>query len=180
MPVQGIAVGVEAVKVGAQFVSGFFAVLAVAEFEARVPALRELCINEAAYAADVEIAVRLLPERRIKFGFALAFDGAEADLKAVVQVMIEVQTDRFVAIRIVVVIDRVGHRGAVDPRCVFQRTAEVEARVVIAARHPDTVLRTAVAALRTVQAQLRRLIGAAPGENLNHAADRIAAINHRA
>ena len=105
----------------------------MAEFEARIPAFGELCVNETAYAADVEIAIGLLPEHRIKFSFTLALDGTEADLKAVAQVMTQVQTDRLVAIGIVVIVDRVGHGRAVDAGRVFQRTAEVEASLSVTA-----------------------------------------------
>ena len=102
LPVQRVAIGVEAVDLGAEFVPGFFTVFAVAQLQARVPAFVQLRVDKTADAADIKIAVELLatdslglrvpaPERIVEFGLADVFHGRQANFKLLVQVVAQVQ-----------------------------------------------------------------------------------------
>ena len=70
--------------------------------------------------------------------------------------------------------------GAVDPGSLLQAGAQVVARLRIATGDAQAVIGAAITAQRTVNPKLWRLIGAAAGEDLNHPANGIAAIDHRA
>ena len=102
LPVQRVAIGIEAVNIGAELVPGFFAVFAVAKLQSRVPVLIELSVDKAGNAADIEIAVKLLatdgkrvrvpaPERIVEFGLADVLQRRHSDFKVIAQRVAQVQ-----------------------------------------------------------------------------------------
>ncbi|MNJ42444.1 hypothetical protein D3C77_374150 [compost metagenome] len=79
-----------------------------------------------------------------------------------------------------VAIAGVGGVAPVDPGAFIEAGAEVEAGVLVAAGKPQAALPALVAAGGQAQARLQPLLGAATGEDLDDAANRIAAIDRRA
>ena len=70
--------------------------------------------------------------------------------------------------------------STVDPGGFIQAGAEVEAGFVVATGQAEAALPGLMAAEADMHAWLHALLSPATGKNLNHPANRIAAVNHRA
>ncbi|MCY1183725.1 hypothetical protein D9M73_243690 [compost metagenome] len=70
--------------------------------------------------------------------------------------------------------------GAVDACGFIEAGAQVETGLLITAGQSQAAFPGLVAAKTQVQARLQARLGAAPGENLDHPANRITAVEHRA
>ena len=92
--------------------------------------------------------------------------------------MAEAQADGFIAIGIMIAVARVRLVGTVYTGGVIEAGAKVEAGLLVATGQAETAFPGLVIAQTDMQAWLQALLVAAPGEDLNHPANRIAAVNH--
>ncbi|MNF79136.1 hypothetical protein D3C84_613420 [compost metagenome] len=190
LPVHRVAVGVEHAAFIAEFVQRLLAVFAVAEFDAGIPRLVDPGVDVAADTADIEFVVGLLlirtardvvvtAERTIKLALATVLQHVGADFDIVVQGMAQAQAERFVAVRVMVAITRIRLVGAVDSGGFIKAGAEVEAGLFIATGQAEAALPRLVAANADMKLRSQPGFAATAGENLDHPANCIAAINHR-
>ena len=94
--------------------------------------------------------------------------------------MAEAETQGLVAVGVVVAVAGEGLVRAVDASGVVEAGAEVETGLRIAARQPEAAFPGLLAAKAQVQARLQAGAVAAAGENLDHPANGVAAVDHRA
>ena len=143
LPVHRITVRVEHAAFIAEFVEGLLAVFAVTEFDAGFPDVVDPGIDITADAAHGKVAVRLLlerfegrrvkaPEWIVELAFAAVIQQVGADFDVVGEGMAQAQTDRFVAVFVMIAVAGIGLVGAVDPGGFIEAGAEVEAGFLIA------------------------------------------------
>ncbi|MNE14738.1 hypothetical protein D3C80_1076260 [compost metagenome] len=191
LPVDRVAVSIENTALIAELVESCLAVFAVTEFDAGFPYIIDLCINVAADAAHIEVVVGLLliglvrhvivtAERTIKLALATVIQQVGADFDVFRQGVTQAQAEGFVAVGVVIAITGIRLVGAIDPGGFIEAGAEVEAGSLITTGQAKAALPGLITAKTGVHARLQALFTAAAGEDLDHPANRIAAVNHRA
>ena len=191
LPVDRVAIGVEHTEVSAELVAFGVAVFAVAQLHAGLPGLVELGVDVRAGAADGVVGIGLLADTLpgseiiatkavVIFRLAPAIQQVETHLQLIAELMAQVQAQRLIAIGIMVAVAGEGGVAPVDTGGVIQARAQVEARAFIAARQAQAAFPGVVAAKAQLQARLQAWSGIAAGKYLDHPANRIAAVNHRA
>ncbi|MNK99545.1 hypothetical protein D3C87_1199470 [compost metagenome] len=162
----------------------------MADLDAGFPDLVDPGIDVTADATDVEIAVRLLldrfegvhveaAERVVKLALAPVIQQIGADFDVIGQRMTQAQADGFIAVGVVIAIAWIRLMGTINPGSLIETGAEIEAGFRVATGQAEAAFPRLVAAETDVHPWLQTLLSAAPGEDLNHPANRIAAVNHR-
>ncbi len=150
------------------------------DLKAAVPDIIEFGVNEPGDAAQLEIHGRLKAvEGVVELKFASLIERADTRLEPIIKAVCNVQTERTIAVSVVIAIGAEAIARRVDTLSLIHRDPQVEASLAIPTGEVQAAFEGAVASRAEADRRRKPLTAALAGEDLHHAADGIRAIQRR-